>query len=100
LRVVGRESIRLHEESPTPGPKTHAIRLEGKLDRIDDQGHVVTHIPARTVVCWLTDDPSRALLRASFDSTLGRATLELTNYIPPPKLRGVRPASLPGLTVD
>lgn len=94
LKVAGREDVRLNQESPTPSPPLHAIRIEGRLERIDDAGRSLGR-PARTITCWLSDDAARALLKASFDSDLGRASLELTSYLPPAHVaqRPARPAA-------
>ncbi len=99
LHVVGREQIRLSEDSPRPPAPVRAIHLEGTLTRIDDQARAIVKVAPRTISCWLSDDAARALLRASFDSELGRARLELTSYTPPQKKDPVRPAALPGVVI-
>ncbi len=83
LRVTAHEPVRLGEASDHLGPPQPAIRLDGTLVRIDDAGRAVPRVAPRTLACWLADDPSRALLRAEFDSELGRARMELTSYLPP-----------------
>jgi hypothetical protein len=105
LRVVGRETIRLNEdrgEGVAPSAPQRAIKVEGTLQRIDDAGNPAPRgVPKRTLVAWISDDPTRALLRASFDSTLGRARLEMTSYLPPPRsARWSRQGPLPGLQLD
>ncbi len=87
LRVAGREPIQLAGPNPDskPSPPMAAIRLEGTLLRVDDAGVPTPHIAKRKLVAWLADDASRALLRAEFDSELGRAKLEMTSYQPPAK---------------
>jgi hypothetical protein len=97
LRVIGRETISLDEDGdgPVAAQQLRAIRVEGTLDRIDDQARPMPRVARRTLVCWLSDDSARALLRASFDSTLGRALLELTSYLAPRRGRPWTRAGLP-----
>lgn len=59
-----------------------AIRVDGKLTRIDDAGRAMGQ-PQRHVSAWLSDDEARVLLRLDADTDLGRCSLELTQYLPP-----------------
>jgi hypothetical protein len=87
LRVVRREPIELAGLSPDskPLPAMQAIRLEGSLVRVDDAGVPTPKIRKRSLAAWIGDDASRPLLRAEFDSELGRAKLEMTSYEAPAK---------------
>ncbi len=99
LRVQQREQIRLGEDGPRPPAPVRAIHVEGVLTRIDDQARPIGKIAQRTISCWLSDDAARALLRASFDTELGRAQLELTGYAPPKQKDSARPGVLPGVII-
>jgi len=97
LRVSEREDIRLDENGLNPRPPVRAIRLDGTLQRIDDQARPMAKPAPRQITLWLSDDTTRVLLRAAFDSELGRALLELTSYVPPKRRDRALPAPLPGL---
>jgi hypothetical protein len=75
------ERIRLDIDGDGSAHRT-AIRVDGKLTRIDDAGRSMGQ-PQRQVSAWLSDDEARVLLRLDADTDLGRCSLELTQYLPP-----------------
>jgi hypothetical protein len=101
LRVVGSEDLQMSDDTEHPHPPVRAIHLEGKLEHIDWSGRPLGRAP-RTVSVFLSDDDKRLLYRCSFDSELGRAKLDLTSYIPPPRSKKLPAGSLPlpGITIE
>src|SRR5581483_746092 len=97
LEVHRGEKVRLERNGDDARSRV-AIRVDGELRRIDDLGRELGGAP-RHLQVWLSDDAERLLLLVEGDTDLGRASLELTSYTPPPGApRRREPApSLPGL---
>jgi hypothetical protein len=76
------ERLRLESDGDAARSRK-AIRIDGELRRIDDLGRDLVGQPKRHVTAWLSDDPTRVLLRLEADTDLGRCALELTSYTPP-----------------
>lgn len=64
------------------GKPRAAIRIDAELTPIDASGRAVKR-PQRHLSLWLSDDPTRVLLRLEADTDMGRCALELTSYLPP-----------------
>ncbi len=74
-----------------------AIRIDGVARRLEDNGRPRAGQRARDMVIWLSDDLDRVLLRMEADTDLGRCALELTSYVPAPRLADERAPELPGI---
>jgi hypothetical protein len=99
LKVTQKEI--LQPEHGLVGAPRPAWRFEGECRRIDDlgrpNGRAVRHFGF-----WISDDQDRLLLRAWFESDLGRAALDLTSYdrpASPKEMHLDREVVLPGIIV-
>jgi hypothetical protein len=75
------ERVHLDSDGEQGAART-AIRIDGELERIADNGNPIGQ-PKRHLSAWLSDDLARVLLRLEADTDLGRCSLELTSYLPP-----------------
>lgn len=99
VRVADHQPLQLGDADHPSSAESPAIHLEGTLVRVDDAGRPVPKVKPRALAAWIADDSSRTLLRAEFDSELGRARLDMTSFQPPAKHVPLAPPHqpLPGL---
>ncbi|MEA3189213.1 MAG: hypothetical protein QOD99_3043 [Chthoniobacter sp.] len=73
VRVLGREKVQ------AGGSRAPAIKLDVKLQRIDQQFELQPHQKFKRATAWISDDPNRLLLKVQADIFVGTIWAELAS---------------------